>query len=123
MKTSILRSVIMFSTLLTVSVACANGPVLKAHVNNRTSLERELQRQLDKYVSYPLMARTGSMDGAVVVSFVIDTHGQVNVIGAESTSNELRDYVLGKLAKVDIGSNPDGLWKTTHVRFVFRPEA
>ena len=123
MKTSILRSVIMLSTLATVNVACATGPVLKARVNNPAALERELQRQLDKYVSYPLMARTGSMDGAVVVSFVIDTEGQVNVIGAESTSDELRAYVLGKLAKVDIGSNPDGLWRTTHMKFVFRPEA
>ena len=123
MKPSILRSVVMFSTFATISAACASGPVLKAGAHNPVALERELQRQLDKYVSYPLMARAGSMDGAVMVSFVIDTQGQVNVIGAESTSDELRDYVLGKLAKVDIGSNPDGLWKTTHMKFVFRPEA
>lgn len=123
MSSSILRSVIILSTLATVNTACATGPVLKARVENAAALERELQRQIDKYVSYPLMARTGSMDGVVVVSFVMGTEGQVNVIGAESTSNELRDYVLGKLSKVDIGNNPDGMWKTTHMKFVFRPEA
>ena len=69
------------------------------------------------------MERKREMDGEVRVSFVIDTEGQVKVIGADGTSDELRDYVLGKLAKVDVGSNPDGLWRTTYMKFVFRPEA
>jgi hypothetical protein len=103
--------------------ARAAEPVAPKTTSNSNVMERALQRQIDKYVSYPLMARTGNMDGTVVVSFVIDTEGQVKVIGADGTSDELRDYVLGKLAKVDVGSNPDGLWRTTYLKLVFRPEA
>ena len=123
MKTIITRSALIIATLFATTSMRAAEPVCPKSTTTSTIIERELQRQIDKYVTYPLMAPTGSMDGAVVVSFVIDAEGQVNVIGAEGTSNELRDYVLSKLAKVDIGSNPDGLWKTTYMKFVFRPEA
>ena len=123
MKTLISRSAIVVATVFAAVAMRAAGPVAPKTTSNSAVMERELQRQIDKYVSYPLIARTGSMDGAVVVSFVIDTEGQVNVIGAEGTNSELRDYVLSKLAKVDIGSNPDGLWRTTYMKFVFRPEA
>ena len=123
MKTLITRSAIVIATVFAVATVDAAEPIAPKATSNSTIMERELQRQIDKYVSYPLIACTVNMDGAVVVSFVIDTEGQVNVIGAESTSSELRDYVLSKLAKVDVGSNPDGMWKTTHMKFVFRPEA
>lgn len=123
MKALITRSVIIIAAVFAAASARAAEPVAPKTTSNSNVMERELQRQIDKYVSYPLMARTGNMDGTVVVSFVIDTEGQVKVIGADGTSDELRDYVLGKLAKVDIGSNPDGLWRTTYLKFVFRPEA
>ena len=123
MKALITRSAIVIAAVFAATAMRAAEPVAPKAASNSAVMERELQRQIDKYISYPLMARTGSMDGAVVVSFVIDTEGQVKVIGAEGTSNELRDYVLRKLAKVDIGSNPDGLWRTTYMKFNFRPEA
>jgi hypothetical protein len=58
----------------------------------------------------------------VTVTFVIDTQGKVEVISARSTNPYLRAYVLKKLAKVDIGDNPNGTWRTTHMKFVFHPE-
>ena len=45
------------------------------------------------------------------------------MIDAISTNDDLRAYVLRKLSRVDIGTNPEGVWKTSHIRFVFRPEA
>ena len=122
MKTFITRSAIVIATVFAAATMRAAEPLAPKTTSNSAVMERELQRQIDKYVSYPLLARTGSMDGAVVVSFVIDTEGQVKVIGAEGTSDELRAYVLRMLAKVDIGSNPDGLWRISHMRFSFRPE-
>ena len=123
MKALTTRSAIAIATVFAAVSVRATEPVAPMTTSNSTVMERELQRQIDKYVSYPLMSRSSNMDGAVVVSFVIDTEGQVKVIGADGTSDELRDYVLGKLAKVDVGSNPDGLWRTTYMKFVFRPEA
>ncbi len=123
MKALTTRSAIAIVTVFAAVGVRATEPVAPMTTSNSTVMERELQRQIDKYVSYPLMSRSSNMDGAVVVSFVIDTEGQVKVIGADGTSDELRDYVLGKLAKVDVGSNPDGLWRTTYMKFVFRPEA
>lgn len=123
MKTSILRSVTLFPILVIAGMACATGPVLKAHVSNPASLERELQHQIDKLVIYPLMERAGSMDGDVIVSLVVDEQGQVKVTGAQSNNTALQAYVLNKLAKVDIGTNPGGVWKTSHFRFRFHPES
>ncbi len=99
--------------------ADATGAVPAAAI---TVLERELDRQINKYVTYPLLERTNRMDGEVLVSFVIDTEGKVKVINAHSPNTALCEYVLRMLAKVDIGTNPEGLWKTTRMRFNFRPE-
>lgn len=81
-----------------------------------------MERRINKYVTYPLMERAHGMDGEARVSFVIDSGGKVKVINARSANTALCEYVLRMLAKVDIGDNPDGLWKTTHMRFDFRPE-
>jgi hypothetical protein len=86
-------------------------------------LQRELDRQLNKHVVYPLMEKANVADGVVLVSFVIDREGRVEVIDAQSPNSWLRDYVLRRLARVDIGDNPTGTWRTTHMRFVFHPEA
>jgi len=44
------------------------------------------------------------------------------VIDCRSANERLKDYVLRKLARIDIGDNPDGSWKTTHMVFNFHPE-
>ncbi len=88
----------------------------------RTALERALDRQLNRYLTYPVMA-TEDMTGEVTVSFAVSTDGRIEVIEATGTNQALRAYVLRRLAKVDIGSNPEGVWRTTHIRFVFRPQA
>ena len=85
-------------------------------------LQRELDRQLNKHVVYPLMEKANVADGVVLVSFVIDREGRVEVIDAQSQNTWLRDYVLRRLARVDIGDNPTGTWRTTHMKFVFHPE-
>lgn len=122
MKALLLRSTLATITLLAFGSTRATEPVTRTIKANSAGMERELQHQIDRFVSYPLMADPGSMDGDVVVSFVIDTEGKVKVIRAESANSTLEEYVLGRLSKVDIGSNPDGTWKTTHMRFRFRPE-
>ena len=126
------RLAIILATAFTFGSAHASGPATISLTRTDgtgaspaaapAELERELDRQINKYVIYPLLERTHRMDGEVLVSFVIDTHGKVNVIDAHSANTALCEYVLRMLAKVDIGDNPDGLWKTTHMRFRFRPE-
>ncbi len=122
MNTFLLRTAIVSITLFAFGAAFASGPVAKTITPNSSAMERTLQRHIDKLVTYPLRAAAGTMDGEVVVSFVIDTEGKVNVLRAESTNEVLEVYVLEQLTKVDIGSNPAGTWKTTHLRFRFMPE-
>ena len=122
MKASASRLAIVLATVFTLGSTRAAEPVVPAPAASPVNMERELQRQIDKYVTYPLLERTRHMDGQVLVSFVIDTEGKVKVIHARSENTALCEHVLRMLAKVDIGSNPDGLWKTTHMRFNFRPE-
>lgn len=123
MKTSIARSFLMFTALVVFTTLKANPPADPLRAEVRTSLERTLKQQIDRFVTYPLLERTRNMDGHVDVSFVINAEGRVEVISARGTSEELRAYVLRKLSKVDIGSNPNGTWRTEHMRFVFHPEA
>ena len=122
MKTTILRTALMFAATATFLFSTAAEPATPLRSTSPKALERELDRQIDKYVTYPLMERVHHMDGEVFVSFVIDTEGKVKVISARSRNTALCEYVLRMLAKVDIGSNPEGLWKTTHMKFDFRPE-
>ena len=119
MKTFITLPALLLSAL-TISAATPATP-LPATVPS--ALERELERQIDKYVTYPILQPATEMEGEVIVSFVIDAVGKVRVINARSENDALCTYVLKMLSKVDIGDNPDGTWKTTHMRFRFRPEA
>ena len=121
---AILRlSLPMLALSFGLSAAMATPPAdpLRAHVPSQQ--ERELKKQINRLVTYPLLERKRTMDGEVDVSFVINAAGKVEVITAASDNAELRAYVLRKLEKVDIGNNPSGTWKTEHMRFVFRPEA
>ncbi len=111
-------SVLLGAQVLTFRVY-ANNPT-DAPIEH-TALERELLRQIDKYVTYPLLDKR-NMDGEVLISLVIDAEGQAAVIEAHATSAELLAYVLRRLEKVDVGANPDGTWRTTHLHLSFRPE-
>lgn len=123
MKSSISRSLLMLAFASTFVAAQAAPPADPLRADVPSAQERELKKQLNRYVTYPLMERKREMDGEVRVSFVINAAGKVEVISAVSENPELRTYVLHKLERVDIGDNPSGTWKTEHLRFVFRPEA
>lgn len=117
------RIALMLAAVLTFSAIQAAPPADPLRVEVLSKQERELQTQIDRFVTYPLLERKPNMDGNVEVSFVINTAGKVEVISAVSGNDDLLAYVLRKLGKVDIGDNPSGTWKIEHVRFVFRPEA
>ncbi len=125
MKTLITRAALLLAAAFTFANVRAAGPVAPAYPMPAlsTSMERELDHQLNKYVTYPLLERERNMDGEVYVTFVINTEGKIEIISAHSDNTDLCEYVLNKLSRIDIGSNPGGLWKTEHVRFVFHPEA
>lgn len=106
--------------MITLSAAQAAPP--DRTIAGGGALDRALQRQLDRHLVYPVMA-TEDMTGEVTVSFAVRADGRLEVIEAVATNARLRAYVLRKLARVDIGENPEGVWRTSHIRFVFRPEA
>ena len=121
MKAVISRTLLLLATVFTFGYARAAEPLtLKAPA--KTSLERALDRQLNKHLSFPVAA-SENMLGEVTVSFVVNAEGHIQVLDASGTNEALRAYVLRKLTKVDIGANPEGVWRTSHIRFVFRPEA
>ena len=122
MKTTIARSLLLLATVFTFGYTNAAEPVrLKSTLNKASALERSLDRALSNTLSFPLMQKA-DMIGEVYVSFVINTEGRIQIIDCNSVNPDLRAYVLRKLARIDIGDNPEGSWKTTHMVFNFRPE-
>lgn len=121
MKTRTTRMLLLLATVFTMGYARAAEPFRKPNTTKRTTMERSLERALNNNLSYPLFEK-GDMNGEVTVSLVIDKEGKVVVLESSSTNEKLKAFVLRKLARIDIGDNPDGSWKTTHIRFSFRPE-
>ncbi len=126
MKTGILRQT--FALLLiacAMSTHAANPVTAEAptfYTSNSIAMERAVKHQINRYVIFPLDADEEEMFGTVEVQFVVNTEGKLVVTEARSENQELRDYVLAKLRRVQVGPNPSGLWKTSHLRFNFRPE-
>ena len=123
MKTMISRSIFLLATIAILGQAKAISPPT-AVVDNSSKLavmERNLERALNRNVAFPVLAKE-NMHGEVYVSFVINKEGKVEVLSCHSENVALTEYVLRKLARIDIGENPEGIWKTTHMRFNFRPE-
>ena len=124
MKTKITRIALLVAAVFTMGYSRAATTFTGEETNtadSRTAIERSLDQQLNKYLSFPLMEKS-EMLGEVTVAFVINAEGKVEVIDCVSANSALRDYVLRKLAKIDVGNNPDGTWKTTYLHLVFKPE-
>lgn len=123
MKTLNIRSLLLVASVFTMGCAFASEPVPTTTdvTARRASLERTLDKALNRHLSFPLLEK-GNMLGEVMVSFVIDKEGKVEVLSCTSQNERLRAYVLRKLARIDIGENPDGIWKTTYLKIDFRPE-
>ncbi|MBP8823372.1 MAG: hypothetical protein KBH07_06995 [Flavobacteriales bacterium] len=125
MKTVILRYWIAATLLLLVSGTRAADParsVPSLHTSNSIAMERAVEHQINRYVIFPLTDEEEAMFGTVEVQFVVNTEGRLVVTAANSENAKLCDYVVRKLGRINVGPNPSGLWKTSHVRFNFRPE-
>jgi len=124
MKTFALRSTLMLAACLLLSAAQAAGPgsPLTASTVNSSRLLRQVEHQIDRHGIYPL-DDDGQLYGQVDVAFVVNMEGRIVVLSAVSANAELREYVLEKLGRVHVAENPSGIWQTTHVRFIFKPEA
>ncbi|HOP42716.1 MAG: hypothetical protein R2810_02790 [Flavobacteriales bacterium] len=122
MERKIIRSLFLLATVFTMGYTRAAEPFRLGKANNENKIERSLERELNRHVIFPVMEEKKDMTGEVFVSFVVNTEGKLVVIDCNSANQELRNYVLRRLERVDIGDNPNGVWKTTRMRFVFRPE-
>jgi hypothetical protein len=122
MNTTIPRSLLLLATVFTLGYTRAAEPVrMKAAFTKKSALDRALDRALNATLSYPLLEKV-DMSGQVHVSFVINKEGRIEVIESSSSNEKLQAFVLRKLARIDIGENPNGSWKTTHMVFNFHPE-
>ena len=120
--TRITRLALLFASVLTMGYARAVEPTnLDGTDAKRAAIERTLDKALNRELSFPILAK-GDMTGKVYVSFVIDKEGKVEVITCASSNEQLKAYVLRKLARIDVGENPDGIWKTTHMVIDFHNE-
>ncbi|MBX2972109.1 MAG: hypothetical protein KF797_03315 [Flavobacteriales bacterium] len=120
-STGVTRSLLLLATVFTFGYTRAAEPLRMNTAGKKPALERALDRALSNTLSYPLLTRE-NMNGEVYVSFAVNKEGRLQVIECSSANPKLKEYVLRKLARIDIGDNPDGSWKITHMVFNFRPE-
>ena len=126
MNTRSTRLLLFLASVLTLGYTRAAGPANTASAapavaGLSATMERALDHRLSKYLPFPLLAKE-HMLGEVFVSFVIDKEGKVEVVHCSSDNEALEAYVLRKLSRVDIGDNPEGMWKTTHLCITFRSQ-
>jgi len=121
MKNRVSRLLVMIATVFTFGYARAAEPLAINSPKDAVALDRALDRALTRHLSFPIMEK-GDMTGNVQVSFNIDKEGKVQVLSCTSANERLRAYVLRKLARIEVGANPDGIWKTTHMVIDFHPE-
>lgn len=123
MKQILIRMTLVLASVLTLGYTRAAEPFRPADVRVK-NLDRILEQQLNRHLSYPYLdQQADQMVGEVFVSFAINAEGKVEVLDCQSENAALRAYVLRKLARIDVGENPDGIWKTTHLHLVFKPQA
>ncbi len=121
MITNITRTLTLIATVFTIGQVLAAEPVKIRGSVSKHDQERTLQRALNKHLSYPLMEKE-DMTGEVFVSFVVNKEGNLEVLDCSSANERLKQYVIRKLARINIGNNPTGVWKTTHMSISFRSE-
>ena len=125
MKTLNLRHASAFALLLLAAGTRAAAPAEPATLfaaSNSAAMERAVHHQMNRFVIFPLAQDTDHLLGTVDVGFVVNTEGHVVVVSTASENEELCAYVVAKLKRIQVGPNPSGLWKTSHVRFTFRAE-
>ena len=126
MKTGILRQAFAFALVAFVLSAHAAEPIASAAptfiAKNSIAMEHAVKHQINRYVVFPLGDEEETMFGTVEIQFVVNTEGRLVVTAAHSANQDLCDYVMEKLRRVQVGPNPSGLWKTSQMRFNFRPE-
>lgn len=110
MKTLILTSILMLSSLLNAN---AGG-------HDSIAADREVRRAIERHIQSPKAADGQSIYGAALIEFDINCQGEIELLAAEATSNELLKYVENKLRTLRIGRVTVG--KTYTYRLIFKPE-
>ncbi|MFN8698342.1 MAG: hypothetical protein ACK500_13760 [Flavobacteriales bacterium] len=64
-----------------------------------------------------------NLEGTVEVSFKIDAQGHVEILSLASTSPQLADYVIKKLAQVKLEKGDPQVGQVIKYRFVFKKQA
>ena len=126
MRTSIIRIALSIALVLSIGLVNAAGPVEAGNGNDSgisPAMERAVIHQINRTIPFPLTGDEDHMYGIVEVAFAVNTEGDLVILSAESENQELCDYVVRKLTRIHIAPNPSGLWRTSHVRFTFHPEA
>jgi len=85
--------------------------------NNASTCIQQKPSGIEKGTSKP------NLDGLVEVSFRVDGQGKVQIVGINSTSPQLADYVIKKLEKVRLEQGSTEAGKIIKYSFVFKRQA
>lgn len=125
MKHTILRPGFAIGLLLLACTTYAENsdvrdPIMPA--GHHTAMERAVKHQINRFVIFPLSEDAGNMYGSVDIAYVVNAEGRVVVMSSASKNKALCEYVVQKLARIQVGADPSGLRNISRVRLTFRPE-
>lgn len=79
----------------------------------------DLEKLIQKQISYPQFAKEQKLDGVVLVSFTVNSDGSINVNTTNQSDIRFKEYVVSKLKSLKIKSGSKSA-KTYNVKFDFK---
>ena len=113
-----IQFVIAAFLVLSVSITLAGKPE-NVPAKETSPFTQMLITQIEALVQYPDFARQQNIQGFVLVSFTFDESGALVVDEANSNNEILKNYVVEKLAGLDLCSHAKKTGKYYNMRFNF----
>ena len=88
--------------------------------NNTPGKETSLSSRIRSEISYPAAAFDRNIEGLVLVSFSVDSLGNLHLTGVNASHPELSDYVVRTIENIRVLPSDNAVGKSFNMKFVFR---
>jgi TonB family protein len=101
-------------TLMTIGLFLMVSALSVASVS-----EKGFTEKIRTEVSYPRAAFDQNIEGMVLISFIVDEQGNIQIDGVNASHAELRDYVVNIIKNTQVSFADEAYGKRFNMKFVF----